>query len=195
MSCGCADRMRKYVLPSLGFTLQNNEWINDDFPESSLRHIKDEDVDLHHLSLTSRMVMEMSKDKFVTWLRKAWGDTPSLSYEVAMKESAERYGNDKQWLESLFPTERLERFIKKYVLTKIGYTEQQSDVWLSLTNPPYLPSEFRGEHIVMLYPYILLLLIETMGTSSALQYWNSVCPPSLVLTKEHIQDVGQSFKE
>jgi hypothetical protein len=57
MACGCAERMRHYVLPWLGFALVGTVWENSAFPEPSLRAVPDEDVEAHHTALTARMML------------------------------------------------------------------------------------------------------------------------------------------
>lgn len=54
MGCGCADRMRKWVLPRLGFFYWEGLWINDSGDD--LEIIQDEEVEKHNAMLTARLV-------------------------------------------------------------------------------------------------------------------------------------------
>lgn len=46
MSCGCAKRMREYVLPEAGFNLQGDRWVG---PEGA--EVLDSEVEEHHTKL------------------------------------------------------------------------------------------------------------------------------------------------
>ena len=48
MSCGCAERMRNYVLPHTGFVQDGDDWTNTQTGEV----IADSDIDHHHTRLT-----------------------------------------------------------------------------------------------------------------------------------------------
>ena len=69
MACKCSARMRKYVLPYFGFTLKEDEkiWVNPDFPDESLRVIKEADVDSHHAKLTAMIALRFGSSKFIEW--------------------------------------------------------------------------------------------------------------------------------
>lgn len=52
MACGCAERMRTYVLPATGYKLEGDEWVHPTHPP-----IPDADVEDHHTKLTAQIGM------------------------------------------------------------------------------------------------------------------------------------------
>lgn len=54
MGCGCADRMRKYVLPTVGYTRTGSLWVHP-----TREPIPDAEVESHH----SRLTLEIVKDE------------------------------------------------------------------------------------------------------------------------------------
>ena len=64
MACGCADRMRKHILPRTGYSYNVllNRWDHD--TESS---INDEDIADHHTRLTAQIGLRVSR---AYWARR-----------------------------------------------------------------------------------------------------------------------------
>lgn len=73
MACGCASRMRRYILPWAGFQKEGDFWINERFPNVDLRVIKDSDVEQHHAALTTHLIFEMGFHEFKKRLDNANG--------------------------------------------------------------------------------------------------------------------------
>ena len=58
MACGCAERMRNYVLPHTGFVRDGDRWTNAQTGES----IADSDIDHHHTRLTAQIGRRLVRD-------------------------------------------------------------------------------------------------------------------------------------
>ncbi len=58
MSCGCASRMRKYVLPFFGYELNDGMWLRP-----GMQGIPDTEVADHYSRLTAQIVAEFGARK------------------------------------------------------------------------------------------------------------------------------------
>ena len=90
MPCKCAARMREYVLPYFGFGFKEDikVWVNLNFADEDLRVIRDEDVEKHYTQLTTKMILEFGKHKFVSWAQKlGWTDMTSETVDEMAKET------------------------------------------------------------------------------------------------------------
>jgi hypothetical protein len=67
MSCGCAGRMRRYILPNMGYSLEDGVWKNPDMDDENLREISDEDISRYYTELTVRLAITYGKKKFYNW--------------------------------------------------------------------------------------------------------------------------------
>ena len=58
MACGCADRMRKYILQQAGYTynISMETWEHDTEPT-----ILDEDIEDHHTRLTAQIGLRIAR--------------------------------------------------------------------------------------------------------------------------------------
>jgi hypothetical protein len=59
--------MRKYILPNMGYLLEDGVWKNSEIDEDNLRNISDEDVSKYYTELTLRLAIAYGKNKFYTW--------------------------------------------------------------------------------------------------------------------------------
>lgn len=64
MACGCARRMREWVLPFFGYILKNEVWYRSNAP-----NIPDAEVEEHYSWLTARIVGEYGLAKLGEVLR------------------------------------------------------------------------------------------------------------------------------
>lgn len=64
MCAGCANRMRDYVLPRLGYRLEGTDWVYEGFPDPQLQRVPDRDVEQHHLGLTARMLVAVGRRRW-----------------------------------------------------------------------------------------------------------------------------------
>ena len=62
MGCGCAARMRKYIMPAAGYTLVEVTWTHPTWDP-----ILDTDVEQHHTRLTLKVFGLYGRTKFKTW--------------------------------------------------------------------------------------------------------------------------------
>lgn len=72
MGCGCAERMRKYILPRFGYVFDEvaKTWTNNDIPEEDLRVINDTSVAAYHTRLTIQILLQSGKAKFLEWAKE-----------------------------------------------------------------------------------------------------------------------------
>lgn len=189
MSCGCAGRMREYVLPSLGFVKQGDVWMNPMFPEPSLQRVLDSEVELHHLALTSRMTLVWTKEKFSSWVNTVWRGSKTHDYQNMLKDAADRYGAENEWLETLSPTERIERFITRRVLPELGFVRGANDMWESPETIGELPRIFRADKIIAFRTVIVAALLEKKGFVAGIAWWNEFAPDSMQLTESDCADL------
>lgn len=60
MGCGCANRMRKYVLPTMRYELEDGMWTNEETGDV----IPDAEVEEHYTRLTARIMGDAVKNFF-----------------------------------------------------------------------------------------------------------------------------------
>jgi len=72
MGCGCAERMRKYILPRFGYVFDEaaKTWINNDISEEDLRVINDASVAAYHTRLTIQIFLQSGRAKFLEWAKE-----------------------------------------------------------------------------------------------------------------------------
>jgi hypothetical protein len=59
--------MRKYILPNMGYILEDGIWRNPEMVEESLRNIPDEEIRIYYTELTVRIAVAYGKSKFYSW--------------------------------------------------------------------------------------------------------------------------------
>ena len=62
MGCGCAARMRKYILPRLGYKLIEDFWVNVRMKQRSLQRIPDTDITKYHRKLVAVLARSKAVD-------------------------------------------------------------------------------------------------------------------------------------
>ena len=75
MSCGCAERMRKYILPFAGYVYMDGIWINYSEIDEELRNIPDGEVNKYHSRLTVKIMYSFGRKRFKSWWESIY-DSP-----------------------------------------------------------------------------------------------------------------------
>lgn len=98
MACGCANRMRKYILPTMGYTLQEGVWKNSDIGNVDLQDIPDEEIGKYYTELTARIAIAYGKKRFYNWWSNvAKGPTVNIEDHWNMLTTKYReYQNERQ---------------------------------------------------------------------------------------------------
>lgn len=73
MSCGCGERMRKYILPFAGYTFVDGNWVNLSEENEDLRIIPDAEVNKHHSRLTVKIMYSFGRERFKSWWTSIYG--------------------------------------------------------------------------------------------------------------------------
>ena len=63
MSCGCAGRMRKYILPRFGYRQDGDQWVHDTEPA-----IPDTEIGLHYTAIMVQLVKREGEQAIKRWL-------------------------------------------------------------------------------------------------------------------------------
>lgn len=69
MGCGCADRMRKYVLPKVGYTKKGDLWIHP-----TRDPIHESEVESHHSRLTLEIMQKVGKERAARLAKRLKGN-------------------------------------------------------------------------------------------------------------------------
>lgn len=85
MACGCASRMRTYVLPLAGYVELAGVWVNPKMPDD-LQVIGDDDVAKHHGRLTARIAVVLGIQAFNEIWRRTTGSVLSDDTIHALQE-------------------------------------------------------------------------------------------------------------
>ena len=170
MGCRCAERMRKHVLPPLGFAYDPETacWANPAFPAPNLRSIPDAEVAAHHLRLTVELAGRYTLDQFLGWWREAEATYPDSGLDPAREYARMReVSGPRAAVEGLPLESQWAWFVQRWVLPRLRerYSADRT-----------LESGSREE--------LLHKLAKTTNAAGFLHWWNSRAPAALQATAE-----------
>jgi len=67
MSCGCAARMRQYILPALGYELWEDRWAH---PDGTMPTVSEDDVEHYYSRLTAQLVALRGEAVVKRWMNR-----------------------------------------------------------------------------------------------------------------------------
>lgn len=185
MSCGCANRMRQYVLPGLGFVLDepSQTWLNPTFPDDTLQSIPDADIKKHHLKLTVELAIAYSVGQFRQFWAAAY-DKTTLNDELYTRIL--QIADDRVAAEKLSTTDQWIWFAETWLLPALGYQETAAHVWTLIVPRIDMPTEVTYDNIGQVKDLLIAGIAKWKSQEGLLLWWNSVAPQALHLTAAQI---------